>query len=351
MQRFCISGAGALFVMVAFGWLAQSSAWDKKPADAAVPSPNSSTVPPAAAVDNAEDKPGRFAIRATDKVTILVDTASGQTWMLMPYKQTMAWLPIERVSAIDRLRELGAKVSVKDGIVREVDLTNSTLTDADMEILGTLASLEQLILNGCTHLTDAGLVPVQRLTKLRGLGLERTQITDAGLVNLQGLTDLKYLSLNWTGAGDVGLKHLENLANLEVLYLCETKVGDPSLTSLSQMQKLQWLDLRRTRVTDAGLPHLGKLRQLRLLSLYGIPITDAGMPALTELSNLEVLTLARTPVTDTGLRPFAKLLKLKDLDLEGTKATPAGIAELQRSLPNCRFRFQPAPPQIIDVEE
>lgn len=80
-------------------------------------------------------------------------------------------------------------------------------------------------------------------------------------------------------------------------------------------------------------------------------MTDVGVPALTELSNLEVLTLAQIPVTDAGLRPLARLLKLKELDLEGSKATPAGIAEWQRLLPNCRLRFQTAPPQAIDIEE
>lgn len=356
MRRFRISWAGTIVCTIVFAWPAESAAWDKNRAGATASSSNASTPPTeaAAAVDNAdtaEAKPGRFAVRVTDKGTILVDTANGQTWMLMPYKETLAWLPIERLASIDRLRELGAKISVKEGIVREVDLTNSTLADADMEILSTLTSLEQLILNGCANLTDAGLAPVRSLTKLTGLALERTNFTDAGLANLKGLTDLKYLSLNWTPTSDVGIEHLEGLTNLEVLYLCDTEVADTGLASLNRMQKLQWLDLRGTKATDAGLPQLGKLPQLRLLCLYGIRITDAGVPALTELSNLEVLTLARTQVTDAGLRPLTRILKLNDLDLEGTKATPAGVAELQRMLPTCRIRFQTAPPQIVDIEE
>src|SRR5262245_17323467 len=40
-------------------------------------------------------KPGRYAVRVTDKATILVDTANGQTWMLMPHNGKLAWLPIE----------------------------------------------------------------------------------------------------------------------------------------------------------------------------------------------------------------------------------------------------------------
>jgi hypothetical protein len=347
-----IAGAGAIAVTIIFAWPAESNARDEDRAGTAAPASYVATAPPetaAAAVDNetADPKPGRFAVRVTSRGTILVDTVSGQSWMLMPYKGTSAWLPIERIGSIDRLRELGATVSVREGVVREVDLTNSTIADADMEFLGTLTSLEQLILNGCANLTDAGLAPLQRLTGLTGLALERTNFTDAGLANLRGLTDLRYLSLSWMRTSDIGMQHLEGLKKLEVLYLCDTDVADASLASLNQMHRLQWLDLRGTNATDAGLSHLARLPQLRLLSLYGTQITDAGVPALTELSNLEVLTLAQTQVSDAGLRPLSKLVKLNDLDLAGSKVTPAGVAGLQRMLPDCRVRFESPPPQII----
>ncbi|MHC4401889.1 MAG: choice-of-anchor C family protein, partial [Planctomycetota bacterium] len=236
---------------------------------------NASAKPTASgiALDNvvvAEVKPGRYTVRTTDKGTVLYDSASGQTWMLVPYKEKAAWLPVEHAGPIDRLRELGARVSVKDGIVREVDLTDSTITDADMEIFSSLSSLEHLILNGCPQLTDAGLVHLEGLAKLKGLGLERANVTDAGLSNLSTLIELDYLSLNGTRVGDAGLKHLSGLTNLGVLYLCDTDTADAGLASLGSMSKLQWLDLRGTKVTDAGLAHLSNLSQLRLLCLYGI---------------------------------------------------------------------------------
>ena len=189
---------------------------------------------------------------------------------------------------------------MKDGIVREVDLTNSTLTDADMEILGTLTSLEQLILNGCTNLTNAGLAPVQRLTKLNGLALERTRVTDAGLAHLKGLTGLKYLSLNWTKTSDEGAKHLEKLTNLEVLYLCDTKVGDASLASLSQMPKLQWLDLRGTKVTDAGLPQLGKLPRIsrHVLAMVLEKARQRGPDNMLEIGSQRIKRFMRPPEMD-----------------------------------------------------
>lgn len=295
------------------------------------------------ALDNvvvAQLKPGRYTVRTTDQRTILVDTATGQTWMLMPYKGKTAWLPVERIELIKRLRELGAKVSVKDGKVVEVNLTNSIISDTDMELLSSLTTLELLTLNGCRNLTDAGLVYLKPLTGLKGLALERTNITDAGLENLKGLTELTLLSLNWTRVGDAGLKHLADLKKMGTLYLCATQTADAGVASLKNMAQLSWLDLRQTQVTDAGLKHLSGLSRLRLLCLYGIPMTDAGIAPLTKLSNLEQLTLNQTQVTDAGLLPLAKLPKLHELNLRGTRVTERGIKQIQQALPDCKIDYQ-----------
>src|SRR5262245_51694508 len=70
------------------------------------------------APDRDETKEGRYTLRSTEKGTILLDTVTGQTWMLTPYQDKQAWLPVPRVDSIDKLRELGASVSVKNGLVR-----------------------------------------------------------------------------------------------------------------------------------------------------------------------------------------------------------------------------------------
>lgn len=244
---------------------------------------------------------------------------------------------------IDRLRELGAKVSVKDGQVVEVNLTNSIISDTDMELLSSLANLELLTLNGCSNITNAGLVYLMPLTGLKGLALERTNITDAGLENLKGLTELSLLSLNWTRVGDAGLKHLADLKKLGVLYLCATQTADAGVAALKNMAQLSWLDLRQTQVTDAGLKHLSGLTRMRLLCLYGIPMTDAGIAPLTKLSNLEQLTLNQTQVTDAGLLRLAKLPKLHELNIRGTRVTERGIQQVQQALPDCKIDLNKSP--------
>src|SRR5262249_34292701 len=76
-------------------------------------------------------------------------------------------------------------------------------TDADMVHFGRLHSLEWLVVRGegqPLKLTDAGLVHLQRLTKLKRLELiseegNATSITAAGLASLRKLTQLDVLTL------------------------------------------------------------------------------------------------------------------------------------------------------------
>lgn len=89
---------------------------------------------------------------------------------------------------------------------------NSQFTDADLKSLqGRLKEqpdLEVLVLRG-TLVTDAGLVHLQGLKRLRLLHLAGTQVTDAGLVHLQGLTQLRSLDLTGTQVTEEGVANLQ----------------------------------------------------------------------------------------------------------------------------------------------
>lgn len=67
-------------------------------------------------------------------------------------------------------------------------------------------------------------------------------------------------------------------------------------------------------------------------------LTDSDLNRLTGLADdLEWLGLSGTQITDLGLIEIASLQRLRNLDLRDTKVTLAGIAELQRSLPECKI--------------
>lgn len=92
-----------------------------------------------------------------------------------------------------------------------------------------------------------------------------------------------------------------------------------------------------SQVTDADLVHLARLPRLRSLHLADSRVTDAGLKHLTSLENLSGLTLDNTQVTDAGLVHLVGLKGLRHLSVYRTQVTAVGVAELQKSLPNCRI--------------
>ena len=85
-----------------------------------------------------------------------------------------------------------------------------------------------------------------------------SQVTDADLVQLARLPRLKHLQLDNSQVTDAGLKHLAGLENLSGLTLYNTQVTDAGLVHLAGLKGLRHLSLYRTQVTDAGVAELQK---------------------------------------------------------------------------------------------
>ena len=167
--------------------------------------------------------------------------------------------------------------------LREIDLSNSAVTDADLEHLSQLGSLENLDL-AFTDVSDAGISHLEHSNSLHRLVLGRTRVTDTALKHLAMLTQLEELNLDATQVTDVGLGHLTPLTSLKQLVLDDTQI------------------------TDAGTEHLVRFSGLRVLSLLGTRISDAGLANLAALPSLEKLCVVNTAVTDAGMTKLAKVL-------------------------------------------
>ena len=133
-------------------------------------------------------------------------------------------------------------------------LQGCPITDEGMAQIAGFAQVAELYFEGRAEVTDGGLVPLAKLTKLQQLRLAG-KITDAGLVHLKGLTHLHNLWLDNLPITDGGLEQLQGL-------------------------KLGILGLSNTRVTDAGLVHLEPLKGLESVGLAGTKVTDAGVEKL-----------------------------------------------------------------------
>ena len=109
-------------------------------------------------------------------------------------------------------------------------------------------------------------------------------MTDAGLVHLRGLPKLRQLGLTHTQVTDAGLAQLEKLPELRILFVSETQVTDAGLVHLQRLKKLQAIGLYGNKITDAGLVHLRGLYELRWLNLGGTQVSDAGVLGLKQES-------------------------------------------------------------------
>jgi internalin A len=148
------------------------------------------------------------------------------------------------------------------------------------------------------------------------IDLHSTQVTDSDLSFLnnerKGLKDLRYLDLRLTHIGDAGVHHLRKLTSLQTLNLFRTNLSDIGLGDLRDLRELRVLLIGGTRVTDVGLVHLRRFSYLQKLSLFQTQVTDAGIPNLKVLSSLEQLLISGTKITDLGAKELQKALpKLK----------------------------------------
>src|SRR5205823_808951 len=84
--------------------------------------------------------------------------------------------------------------------------------------------------------------------KLQAIDLSSTSVSDAQLSYLSGLAGLENLNLEVTQVGDLGLAALEGLTGLKELNLSNTTVSDAGLAKLAALTQLQSLKLAGTLV-------------------------------------------------------------------------------------------------------
>jgi hypothetical protein len=217
-------------------------------------------------------------------------------------------------------------------------------SDNDLIDLQNLLQLQYLLLEDAP-ISDAGLIHLESLTKLKNLKLGskriKSTITDVGLVHLKTLTSLKVLDLVNTRISDAGLEHISTLVELESLDLSGNNITDNGLVHLKTLTRLKVLDLENTSISDAGLEHISTLVELKSLDLSHNNITDNGLVHLKSLIQLSDLYINDTKITDAGLEHLVSLKKLESLMLFDTKVTPQGVNKLKQALPSIKKIYSP----------
>lgn len=185
-------------------------------------------------------------------------------------------------------------------------ITDTAVSAEELEIIGTLAYLQDLTLSGCGLSTTA---PLENLTSLTYLDLSNNTIRN--IQALQNLTSLKKLFLQHNVLTD--LSTLSGLINLTDLNISYNALG--SLAPICNTTGLVWLDASHNSLTD--LTGLEQLLNLQYLALSSNSIT--GIAPLASCTTLTELHIANNALTDISV--VAELLKLVNLDFSYNQVT------------------------------
>tara|TARA_R110002072_G_scaffold9956_5_gene47255 strand:- start:43 stop:1050 length:1008 start_codon:yes stop_codon:yes gene_type:complete len=207
------------------------------------------------------------------------------------------------------------------------------LTDAGFAHLGQLESLEHLHLHETPQLSEASLVHLTKLPRLRTFSASEGEIGDAGFATLASIATLEDLTLiNFKAVGDAGVQALGELPALRSLCLsgCD-QIGDAGVQALDPSWPLEQLRLSGCRLLgDAALEHLSQFTRLKTL-VFGLSQNAAN----SQIKSLRFASLIMEDLTcldgvsDAGVKRLAALRDLRELDLCGCRnMTDAGLDAL-----------------------
>ncbi|MEX0586345.1 MAG: hypothetical protein WD176_06860 [Pirellulales bacterium] len=191
------------------------------------------------------------------------------------------------------------------------------VSDADLEHVAMLASLEDLNLNGA-QATDEGLAFVARLGRLRTLELaDVKKMTDAGLAQLAGIVELRQLGLQQTNITGAGLKEFDRCRHLSSLAVSGEFVGNDAIRAVAAMSSLVELSVSAPKATEATLRGLPRLKSL---SLYAPGATRMDV---RDLPSLAILSLSAKSAEEFLLADLPQL----------------GALDVSSDRPGCRLRL------------
>ena len=191
----------------------------------------------------------------------------------------------------------GLEVLAVQGKLQSLQCDLVEVNDRSLELAGRMSDLRQLRLEGQGKLTDAGLAPLGKLTRMVDLIVPMTGVSDAGLAHLAPLQAIEYLNLSGSKVTGAGLAALKNASSLKSLGLADSLLDDAGCRLLTPLAALESLDLSGTRISDEGLELIGRLANLRELLLDGTAVSDGALARLEGLAKLRSLYVLDTAIT------------------------------------------------------
>lgn len=251
--------------------------------------------------------------------------------------------------------------------LQSLDLSRTSLNNQAMDALVKLSRLKELLLNGCSWLTDKHLASLGALKNLERLELSSSAMTPAGLAQLSQLPALQELTVSQCVAiDDEAVEHLARLTQLKKLTLSDTemtsrgyaelfqrlpgvkvtvpvesladlrdlaqrgKFGVDSFGRISSFVQGQNRDGSEKPLLSGHLAVIGTLTGLNRLNLRG-EISDKMFHELGTLPELESLQVLDSLITDEGLQKLVGFPSLKSLSMFPTQIAGPGLKHLEHT--------------------
>jgi hypothetical protein len=180
--------------------------------------------------------------------------------------------------------------------LRDLDLSNTGVTDASLKYVGQLGDLEYLSLANETYLSGET-IP----------GKPQNRITDTGLREVRGLTELVRVQLGGTDITDEGLKYLTGMRRLRCIYLEGTKIEGTGFARLRSLTDLVIVELNGCQISSDGYAELLKMPNLICVGLNNSGTTDADLDQLSALPSLNLVRLAGDKVSEAAVERFSAI--------------------------------------------
>jgi len=213
---------------------------------------------------------------------------------------------------------------LKDINLVGLNVTNSRINDFNVNNIIRFKNLEQLAFSS-PFVSDAGILKLKALKKVKRLMLGGIIITDKGLKVLENFPNLISLELYAPNATDEIFNYMRHMNKLTLLSLAETSISKDAGTHLKSFPKLESLDLSGTKeLSDQSWQTIAEL-PLTVLVVKGIKVEKNSFRHFTAKSKIEGLSLENTRVQAVDLNHLKRLDKLVYLSLRDNSITDETI--------------------------
>ena len=202
-----------------------------------------------------------------DKIKVSTLILADNTWSVVQgnvheknAKQLRQFTKLLYLKIIDPKLTDDDLVHLKSLPLKALDVSGTSISDRGLNTIGEIKTLEGLLIGDNKRITDAGMITLKQLPKLRVLSVKNTSVTDVGVGTMINFPELGGLDIS--GLHNVtqnSLRSLSSLPGLTSLQIGKTGIKPDDFEILQKYKGLKGLSVRQMGLTDADL---GKLSQI-----------------------------------------------------------------------------------------